>query len=551
MVDQYKRDYFHRRVSAMTVERQSFISHYKELAEFIQPRRGRFFISDRNKGDRRYSSIINSKATQAHRIARSGMLAGTMSPARPWFALETPDPDMMERSSVKEWLYKVELILRAIFNQSNFYNMAPVLLGELLLFGTGAMSQVDDFENVARFYTHTAGSYMIGQNEKLEIDTLVREFEWTVNQIVEEFGLENVSVFVKDQYDRGNYNIWTPVTHFIEPNPDADKRKPLSRFKPFRSVYYEPGNLDKNKFLRESGFDVFPAYCPRWDVTGEDVYGTDCPAMTALGDIKGLQIEEKRKAQAIDKMVNPPLKGPASLRNVSVSSLPGSLTIYDSDPQREVLQPLYVVNPQLQELRADIQAVERRIDTAFYVDLFLAISQIEGIQPRNEFDLAHRDAERLLQLGPVLERLHGEFLNHVIDRTFMQAVKANILPPPPPELQGMPLKVVYISTLAMAQRAVATGGIDRLAAYVGGLMKVGFTQAGDKFDADQSIDEYAKAIGTPPRVVVPDDDVNVIRQQRAQEQQAMQQAAMAEQVAGAIQKGGAGVKSLAGAMGNQ
>src|SRR3546814_5750401 len=66
---------------------------YKELSEFIQPRRGRFFISDRNKGDRRYGKIINSKATQAHRIARSGMLAGTMSAARPWFGLQTPDPD--------------------------------------------------------------------------------------------------------------------------------------------------------------------------------------------------------------------------------------------------------------------------------------------------------------------------------------------------------------------------------------------------------------------------------------------------------------------------
>lgn len=203
MADQTLKQYLERRKGAMITERSSFISHYKELSQFIQPRRGRFLVDDVNKGDRRYNSIINSKATQAHRIARSGLLAGVMSPARPWFQLATPDPDLMESAKVKDWLYRVELLLREIFNSSNFYNQVPVMLGELLLFGTGCMTHVDDFDNVARFYTHTAGSYTLAQDEKCQINTMVREFKWTCDQMVRAFGLEKVSTGIRTAYDRG------------------------------------------------------------------------------------------------------------------------------------------------------------------------------------------------------------------------------------------------------------------------------------------------------------------------------------------------------------
>ena len=135
----------------------------------------------------------------------------------------------------------------------------------------------------------------MGQNERLEIDTLARKFEWPVIQIVKKFGKENVSRSVKDAYDKGNYTTWYPICHIIEPNEEADERSSLATKKPFTSKYWEPGNtgVDTAKFLSEGGFDQFPAYAVRWDVTEGDIYGVDCPGMTALGDVKGLQINKK------------------------------------------------------------------------------------------------------------------------------------------------------------------------------------------------------------------------------------------------------------------
>ena len=102
--DLTNRKYFDQRFGSLKQEFQSFENHYRELSQFVQPRRGRFFVEDRNKGDKRYSAIINSHATQAQRTARAGLFAGTMSPTRPWFALVTPDPDLMDFQPVRVWL---------------------------------------------------------------------------------------------------------------------------------------------------------------------------------------------------------------------------------------------------------------------------------------------------------------------------------------------------------------------------------------------------------------------------------------------------------------
>jgi hypothetical protein len=61
--------------------------------------------------------------------------------------------------------------------------------------------------------------------------------------------------------------------------------------------------------------------CPRWDVTGNDPYGTGT-AFDAIGDIKQLQHETRRKAQAIDKMVDPPMIADIQLKNNPAALIP-------------------------------------------------------------------------------------------------------------------------------------------------------------------------------------------------------------------------------------
>ena len=145
----------------------------------------------------------------------------------------------------------------------------------------------------------TIGEYAITTNWKGEVDTLYREFQKTVGMIVKEFGYNNCSTTVKNLYDRGSLDQWITIIHAIEPRADRDLSKRDALNMPYRSVYFEIGG-DQNKFLSEGGFKKFNALCPRWAVSGGDIYGNS-PGMEALGDVKQLQHEQLRKAQEIGR----------------------------------------------------------------------------------------------------------------------------------------------------------------------------------------------------------------------------------------------------------
>ena len=77
-------------------ERATFDAHWRELGDYYLPRRMRFWVTDRNKGDKRNQHIIDSTARFAARTLQSGLHAGLTSPARPWMRLSTPDPELAE-----------------------------------------------------------------------------------------------------------------------------------------------------------------------------------------------------------------------------------------------------------------------------------------------------------------------------------------------------------------------------------------------------------------------------------------------------------------------
>ena len=286
--------------------------------------------------------------------------------------------------------------------------------------------------------------------------------------------------------------------------------------------------------LEESGFNNNPFLAPAWEIAGEDHYGVS-PAMFALGDVKMIQKEQSRKLEGIDKIVRPPMTAPTSLRNNPASLLPGSVTFVD-DPSGKGYRPAVEVNLRLSELTQDIRETRQRIQEAFYADLFMMISNMEGIQPRNTMEIAERKEEKLLALGPVLENIYHGSLEPVIDRTFAIMNRAGKLPEPPKELQGVNLRVEYISVLAQAQKAVSTGAVERLWSFAGNLAAVR-PDILDKLDADQTIDEYADMLGAPPSIIISDDDVAATRSARAKKQQAAEQAEQFATVAGGAKDG--------------
>lgn len=510
-----------KRHEALKKERESWLQEWKEIARLVMPSTGRFLTRERNTGRKEFNKILDNEATRSVRILGAGLMSGMTSPARPWFRLATTDKEMMREQPVKEWLDEVTKIIHTIFHRSNVYNALHSIYEELAVYGTAACVMEADYHNVIHLHALTAGEYCIATNPRGEADTLYREFDLTVGQLVEMFGKDKCSQTVQSQYDNGNVDEWVTVIHAIEPRRNYDHKRRDNKNMPWRSVYLEKG-ANHDDVLRESGYQRFPALAPRWQVSGGDIYGTS-PSMEALGDIRQLQHQQTRKGQAIDYQVRPPLRLPSALKNYEADVLPGGI-VYSDD--QSAIQPLWQVGIDLQHLLADMQDVRQRISRAYYADLFLMMTQTDNRMTATE--VAERHEEKMLMLGPVLERLQNELIKPLVDFAFYTALAGGILPEPPEELAGQDLDIQLVSILAQAQISIQTNSIDRFVTSVATFAQIK-PEALDRVDVDALVDVYSDALGVDAKLIVSKEQADEIRQQRAEQEQQMQQAQMQQQ----------------------
>jgi len=323
------------------------------------------------------------------------------------------------------------------------------------------------------------------------------------------------------------------VCHAIEPNDTVyqngeSKGLALSSSFPYRECYWEQASpTNSGQCLRIAGFREKPFVGLRWDVTSNDPYGRS-PGMDALPAVRQLQIEQRRKAEAIDKMVRPPMVASVSMRNEPASILPGSVT-YTADPAASGFKPAFTVQPNIQELMEDLKEVQQRVRDIFFNSLFTGITDLETVRTATEIDA--RVQEKLVLLGPVVERTENEGLDDIISRTFGIMSRRGLFPQPPAEIAGAPIEINYISILAEAQRAAATSAIERVFQFAGSLAGV-VPQIMDNLDPDTAIEDYADLLNVPPQILRSLAQVNQIRAQRdaqLRQQQALQTgAAMAQ-----------------------
>ena len=524
------------RLEGLRQDRTSWQSHWQELAQFILPRRFKWLVTPNasNKGSQINYMILDSTGTIAARNLAAGMMSGITSPTRPWFKLRMEGYDTEVSNPISQWLAEVELRMMRVFAESNFYTSVAVMYFDLVIFGTAVMLIYEDYEDVIRCYNPCAGEYFLANSDRFSVNTFYREFVLTVAQTVEWFGEERCSEPVRAAYERGGANLSQEVKvgHAIEPNDKRIKGSPAERFR-FREMYWEAGGPSESAdgrptYLSVRGFFEFPALCPRWDLVSNDSYGRS-PAMDALPDIKQLQVETKRKAQAIEKMVNPPMLADIQLKNQPASLLPGGVT-YIAGQANVGFKPVYQVVPPVQELSQDIREIQDRIRTIFHNDLFLMISQLDKVYTAT--DITARREEKLVMLGPVLERFENEALDPAIDRVFNILWRGKLLPTPPPELAGKEINVEYISIMATAQNASSVTALERVAAFAGNLAagqaSLGAPpEAMDKINIDAMLDDYANKLAVPPKTINGEERVAQIREARNQalaNQQMMQQA---------------------------
>ena len=560
MADSMKR--MKRVATSLKADREDWEGHYEQLESHFLPRRGHFSTDPASKATSDRGKMLNRKMLdstpmRALRILQSGLQAGITSPSRPWFRLQPLDPAMRERKAVKEYLARAEFEMRRLMERSGLYNMLHTGYGDLGVYGTEAGVIEDAGEKDLRGVQLVPGSYWLGTSSDMEIDTLYREFNMSVGQIVGRFVFRGVRFgnpdwslvpqAIKEAYDKGDISKQHVTCQMIAPRHERDTRMRDAQNKPIASQYWlrdDERAEAQIKLMGDLGYDRNPISASRWNVNGSEVYGRS-PAMEALPDVKELMSKRREYAELLKRLNRPPMNAHSDLRNSRFSLLPGAVN-FMADPGKGLI-PAYQSQPQLAPLAEDIQGSKDSVWSAMYADLFMMISQLDRRQiTATEID--ERREEKLIALGPVLERLHFEKLKPLVERLFERVVESGTLGPPPEELEDQDLEIDFISMLAQAQKAVATGSMERFAGFIGNLSAVK-PEALDKLDEDQTIDEYADMLGVPPSVVRSDEEVAQIRAERVQQQQAMAAAETAKTAASAANQGAQAAKVLSEADG--
>lgn len=541
--DQAYRRYAESYLMGMRLNRYSWWVHWREIADYFLPRRYKWLITpnQQNRGSPINQHIIDSTGYLCAQNLASGLMSGKTSPIQPWFGLSTGlGQDSTGTTPVSLWLAAVEKLLAAIFSESNFYPCIHQYFMDLVCFGTAVMLIYEDFDNVIVCRNPCAGEYYVDINSAYRPVILGLEYVQTIRQVVHEYGYDNCSPSVQRSYDLPNGAGLTReiiIAQIIEPNDDNRGFDIPKRF-PFRECVFEWGGSaspqnnsgDNRGFLRKGGYYEQPNITSRWYLVANDPYGRS-PAMDALGDQKQLQLEQRRKQQAIDKMINPPLVADIQLKNKPASLLPGGMTYVTGFAQsgKPGIASIYNSQFPINEVVEDLQEVRERISRTFFNQLFQPMSQFETRSNVTAVEVEQRRAEALLMLGPVFERLDQEALRPIIERTYAIAKRAGLLPPPPPEIAGQDIGIKFVSMLKLAQDSSDAVAIQEVLAMAGQLAGVD-PQIMDDVDTGTAINLYSKLRGNDPRIMRTPDQVAAIRQQRQQQAQAQQQAAIAQQL---------------------
>jgi hypothetical protein len=174
----------------------------------------------------------------------------------------------------------------------------------------------------------------------------------------------------------------------------------------------------------------------------------------------------------------------------------------------------------------DIKDVQGRINRLFYADLFLMLTQAPHAAMTAR-EVEERREEKVLVLGPVLERLHHELLKPLVYRAVAILARTGRLPPMPAALatalpaaplpqQNQPYQqaspsadmvrflkacpIDFVSPLAQAHKNVGAANMEHLTQYVG---QIGALQPDvlALFDGGQALRHMAERLGVDGRIL--------------------------------------------------
>jgi len=524
-----------RRLQQLETDRSNWASYWQDLANFCLPKKANIVEKKTNNPRLDFHHLFDNTAINSLKIMSAGFHSHLTNPSTKWFGLKMKDKNLMTEKAVKVWLQDVEDIIFTTLDSSNFDSIMQEFYEDTGVFGTGAIFEEEDIQDKVRFTMLPIGEIFIEEDYQGRVNRIFRKFEYTVQQAYDRWG-DDAGQSVKKAIAEKSFNKTVAILHWIVPREKRVAGKEDALNMPYESKWI---NIADKHLIRESGFEEFPVAVGRfWKNTAER-WGFS-PAMGVLADIKMINAEKKILIRAAMKITDPPLALPQQGFIMPLNLNPSGLNYYNSQTKSDALQPL-LTKGNIPVGIDMIRDVKESIEEGFFVPLFKAFSQITKQMTIPE--VQRRISENMVLLGPVVGRFTQEVFDPIIIRTFNILFRNGFLPEPPESIQGQEFDVVYISLLAKAQRATEIVSLEKTLVTVGQVAGV-LPNVLDKIDGDKIIDIVVDINGNNPEILRDQKEVEIIRQQRAEQQAKIDKQADMKVAAEIAEKVGATEKNL-------
>lgn len=491
----------------MSSARSQTENHWQECMKYIVPRK-EDVTSTRQPGDKRGNELFDTTAIHSNQLLAAALHGMLTNPTTQFFELIMGDPSLDDNEAVKAWLQDTGQKMFTVIQNSNFQTEVHEIYIDEGAIGTACVFMGEHDETVIHFNARHMKEIYVEENNLGLIDTVYRKFMWKPRNIIQEFGIDHVPLYVRKKYEEGCDDEW-PVLHCVEPKIDYER----GTIHAFDSEYILK---DECLSISKGGFREFPYAVPRWTKTSGEVYGRG-PGMEMLPDIKMLNSMMETIIKGAQKTVDPPLMVSDDAVIGRVRLTPGGLTAVR--PSSDV-----PIRPLITDARIDfgqqmVEGIRLQVRKGFFVDQL----QLQQGPQMTATEVSQRVEESLRLMGPVLGRQHFEFLRPVIERLFGVMDRRGMFLDAPPEIQGKKFDVRYSSQVARAQK-ISEGNTFMRAIQIAAPIVQADPKVLDNLDGDHALKYIFDLYDVPVKLLRPEREVSKLRDQRAQlQQQALQQ----------------------------
>lgn len=343
-------------------------------------------------------------------------------------------PPMMKSIAVKDWYADCTLRSIAPMKSGSFFTAVHEMIQDLLVFGTAGIL-IDEGNERLPMYCEAIMpiNFVFERDWTGEVLRVIITWSKPANLIKEQFSRpgDRIPEAVQNDIGSNGGNVVHELIQSIYRRSDKEREEERED-EPKGQVYGSCWiHVATKTVMRERGYPECPFFAPRWNTwagTGPSNYGTS-PAMQAIADIKGVNLMDMVIATRAELEINPRVKvAPSQTSPVDLS--PGGLTMVND---MNDVDEWGVVKGSYPAGVDQIERIERRINRAFFKDLFEAVTPVAQEREITNYVADAIKREAAAKLTPAIERFEQDFFDGAMRRVFNILARAGYFEDPPEE----------------------------------------------------------------------------------------------------------------------